>query len=200
MIAFLNEREALDALANGEVISVPTDTVYGVAASLESPLGIEKLFRLKRRPGELALPVLVHSLEQIELLGVELDARARRLARAFWPGALTVVLAAPGSIASKVGGSSSTVGFRIPNDEQLLSLLARSGPLCVTSANEHGAPPCQSAEQVRMIFSGRDELFGVLDAGPRQGAVSTVVDLASEPWRVARVGAISDVELSKVLD
>lgn len=199
MMPSMDLEEARAALANDQVVAVPTDTVYGVAASLDSPQGIEALFRLKRRPSTHALPVLVRSLEQIEALGVEIDQRARLLAQAFWPGALTIVLRAPASLATTVRSESSTVGFRIPDDERLLALLERSGPLCVTSANEHGEPPCESAEQVRIAFADREELRGVLDDGPRHGVVSTVVDLASGSWRVVRVGAISDDELRRVL-
>ncbi|MHB1088239.1 MAG: L-threonylcarbamoyladenylate synthase [Acidimicrobiales bacterium] len=192
--------QALEALAQGQVVAVPTDTVYGVAASLNRPEAIAALFSLKRRPTTVALPVLVASLEQIEALGVQWPERARRLAEAMWPGPLTIVVAVPERVAELVGATSPTAGFRIPDDVGLRDILARSGPLCVTSANSHGDVPCQNAQQVRAAFEGSPLLAGVVDGGDRAGTVSTVVQLDASSWRILRAGAIDAREISAILD
>lgn len=195
----LSTEEAAARLREGGIVAVPTDTVYGLAASLARPAAVARLFTLKRRPTTVALPVLVASVESLEALGATWTDQAAALAAAFWPGALTIVVAAPPALAALVGARGS-VGFRVPDDATLLALLGEVGPLAVSSANEHGAPPCRGAEEVLEAFAGRDDLAGVLDDGPRGGEVSTVVDLHASPWRVVRAGAVSDDAIARVLD
>jgi tRNA threonylcarbamoyl adenosine modification protein (Sua5/YciO/YrdC/YwlC family) len=186
----LDFESALAALGRGEVVAVPTDTVYGLAASLDDEGAIAALFALKRRPPSVPTPVLVHSLEQVESLGVKVDSRTRALAAAFWPGALTIVVSAPARIAALVRSDTHAVGFRVPDDELLGRLLEKSGPLAVTSANEHGLAPCTSAREVLEHFAGREHFAGVLDGGERHGVVSTVLDISKSAWQVLREGAV----------
>ena len=186
----LDFESALAALGRGEVVAVPTDTAYGLAASLDDEGAIAALFALKRRPPSVPTPVLVHSLEQVESLGVKVDSRTRALAAAFWPGALTIVVSAPARIAALVRSDTHAVGFRVPDDELLGRLLEKSGPLAVTSANEHGLAPCTSAREVLEHFSGREHFAGVLDGGERHGVVSTVLDISKSAWQVLREGAV----------
>jgi L-threonylcarbamoyladenylate synthase len=195
----LDRTEALRALASGEVVALPTDTVYGVAASLAHPTAISALFSLKRRPDTVALPVLVEGLDALASLQITLEDRARQLAQRFWPGPLTIIVAAPHELAQLVRSPRDAVGIRVPNDAALLALLHDSGPLAVTSANEHGAVPCTSAADVLATFEGRSELFGVLDDGPREGTVSSVVDLSGPELVLVRAGAFSEEELLNAL-
>lgn len=200
MSGLLQRDEALRALREGGVIGLATDTVYGVAASLTKPEAIAKLFALKRRPTTVALPILLDSVASIEQLGVNWEPRARRLSDALWPGALTIVVAVPHPLAALIGGVSDSAGFRIPNDEALRSFLRESGPLAVSSANEHGEVPCRSSADVVRAFAERDEFSGVLDGGERDGNASTVVVLEESSWRVARAGAIGALDLAPYLD
>jgi tRNA threonylcarbamoyl adenosine modification protein (Sua5/YciO/YrdC/YwlC family) len=190
---------ALDALQRGGVVAVPTDTVYGLAASIAHPQAVAKLFSLKHRPSDVALPVLVDSLDQIESLGVTWPERARWLSDAFWPGALTIIVGVDAELADLVGSTALSAGFRLPNDGLLRELIAKNGPLVVTSANEHGEAPCRTVAQLLEVFAGRPELSGALDGGQRSGTVSTVVDITGPTWRVVRQGAISRDELAAVL-
>jgi L-threonylcarbamoyladenylate synthase len=196
----LERDDALVALSNGGVVGVATDTVYGVAASLAQPAAIARLFALKRRPTSVALPILVDSVASIERLGVTWEPRARRLSDALWPGALTIVVSVPRDLAELVGGTSDSAGFRVPNDEDLREFLRESGPLAVSSANEHGQAPCRSADDVLRSFAGRDEFSGVLDGGERGAEVSTVVVLEETSWRVARTGSLGALDLARYLD
>jgi L-threonylcarbamoyladenylate synthase len=200
MTALIDLETALDALVNGAVVGLPTDTVYGVAASLNHPVAVAALFALKHRPTSAALPVLVSSLTQIEALGVAWPERARTLSDALWPGALTIIVAAPLAVSTPLGSATGTIGFRCPRDEFLLALLERSGPLALTSANEHGEAPCESAAQMIEAFTGRSDLSGVVDGGERSGRVSTVVDLSGSQWRIVREGAVDESVLADLLN
>ena len=190
--------EAIALLRQGLVVAVPTDTVYGLAAALEHPEAVATLFRLKRRPTSVALPVLVGERHAISSLGVEWPERAVRLSDEFWPGALTIVVAVDARLASSVGGSGS-IGFRLPREEVLLRILHECGPLAVSSANEHGEPPCQSVEQVLKTLGANEFLAAVLDGGVCNGEVSTVVEIAPDSWRILRAGAISSEEIERAL-
>ena len=198
MIRRLSYREAADLLGAGEVVALPTDTVYGVAASVSHPAAVARLFELKDRPADVALPMLAASLEQAAAAGITVTSDLARLAAAFWPGALTVVVVAPEALAHRLGASEPTAGVRVPNDPALRALLERCGPLAVTSANVHGGPPCESASQVDAVFAERGGLVGVVDGGERRASVSSVLDITTRPWRVLREGAISWDALSKL--
>lgn len=199
MIPSIELDDAVAALAKGQVIAVPTDTVYGVAASLARPDAIATLFSLKRRPTSVALPVLVDSIEQIEACGVAWPPSARQLSEVLWPGPLTIVVPVPGPLAALVGGTTQSAGFRIPDDPRVRAILTESGPLCVTSANSHGEPPCQNASQVRAAFETSASLAGIVDGGERAGTVSTVVQLSDTTWRILRQGAIDERVIAAIL-
>ena len=199
MTRIVERDEALRLLLDGGVVALPTDTVYGVGASLVHADAVASLFLLKGRPVGVPLPVLVHALSPIQEIDVEWSDLAQLLSEEFWPGPLTIVVPASRELALSVGGSGDTVGVRVPDDELLLSLLRESGPLAVTSANAHGEPPCHSAQEVLAALSG-DRLAGVLDGGERRGEVSTVVDVSDSSWRVLREGAITVDRIAAALE
>ncbi len=190
--------EAIERLRRGLVVAVPTDTVYGLAAMLEHSDAVATLFRLKRRPTSVALPVLVGAREAIDALDVVWPANAARLSGEFWPGPLTIVVGVDADQAAKVGGVGS-IGFRIPRDEVLLRVLTECGPLAVSSANEHGEPPCQSVEQVLAALGSNQLLGAVLDGGVRRAEVSTVVEVTEGSWRILRAGSISAEQIERAL-
>ncbi|HEY5266999.1 MAG TPA: L-threonylcarbamoyladenylate synthase [Acidimicrobiales bacterium] len=199
MIELVQRDEAVRLLKSGRVVALPTDTVYGVAAALTHPKAVAELFALKGRPNDVALPVLVDSLSDIEGMGVAWPTLAARLSSAFWPGALTIVVAVDQVLAELVGSTEKTVGFRVPNDELLRDVLAQCGPLAVTSANEHGEPPCNSADEVMSAFADQPVLEGVLDGDICAGAVSTVVEIHDGGWRILRQGSLGADEIKRVL-
>src|ERR1035441_75912 len=200
MARLMKVEAAIAALDGGGIVAVPTDTVYGLAAELGQPAAVATLFTMKHRPTFVPIPVLVDSVEQIRFLGVEWPEAAQRLADAFWPGALTIIIPVAHELAAMLGGERDTAGFRIPDDDDLRRMMAVLGPFAVTSANDHGEMPCHSAYEVLERFASRDELNGAIDGGERSGDVSSVVDLSVTPWRVLREGAVSSAELARVLD
>lgn len=199
MTRIVERVEAVRLLREGAVVALPTDTVYGVGASLSHPDAVASLFLLKNRPLGVPLPVLVHALSPIQEIDVGWSERAQRLSEEFWPGPLTVVVPASHELALMLGGPRDTVGVRVPDDELLLSVLRECGPLAVSSANTHGVDPCQSAHEVLQALAG-EHLAGVLDGGERRGEVSTVVEVDEFAWRVLREGAISADRIAAVLD
>ena len=197
MSKILSLEEAVAALANGEVIALPTDTVYGVGAAINKA-SVAKVFELKQRPQDVALPVLVCCVEQALELGVLWNESAQLLSDAFWPGPLTIVVSGPSDLAETIGSTTNSVGLRMPNNEVLLGVL-KNGPLCVSSANNHGEAPCETPQQVLETFNGRAVFSGVLDGGACSGKVSTVVDVSGENWKILRSGALSETEIAHVL-
>lgn len=187
----LRDVDAIAEILNGGGVAViPTDTVYGVAARVADADAVSRLFAIKKRPSSVALPVFVENLEGVVDAGGRLPAAAQTLAHAFWPGALTLVIPALASMAERVGASEGTIGFRLPDDDFVQELVVRTGPLAVTSANEHGEPPMTKADDVQRGFAHAN-VDAVVDGGLRNGAVSTVVRCRDDGYEILRVGAIS---------
>ena len=182
--------EVAAMLAEGGVVALPTDTVYGVAARVDRPEAVARLFDVKKRPLTVALPVLISHRDHLDVLGVALSLRATALVDRYWPGALTVVVAAPPWLARRIGAVTNTVGLRLPGDEWLRTLLDETGPLVVSSANAHGAAPCCDADEVVQQFL-EVGLSAVVDGGRCDHPVSTVVDLSGSSPTVLRQGAIT---------
>jgi L-threonylcarbamoyladenylate synthase len=187
--------DAAGRLRSGEVVAIPTDTVYGLAAATSHASAIAQIFTLKARPERVALPVLVRNLDQARALGV-VDERLERLAERFWPGALTVVIGRQAGLDLRLGGDEETIGLRCPDAPEVQQLAAMVGALAVTSANRHGDEPCRSPDEVRAIFG--DEV-AILDGGTRDAPVSTVVSLVGDEVVILRHGAIDDEEITSVL-
>ena len=186
-------------VAAGDLVVVPTDTVYGVGCAPFNPAAVDRLFAAKGRGRHLPLPVLVHSWRQAVGLVEEVDERAKALIAAWWPGPLTIVFRETQGIGWDLGHSRGTVALRMPKQTFTLALLQRTGPLAVTSANRSGEPtPATVAEIMRQVHTGLGVYF---DAGPLpgEGGASTIVDLSGPRARVLRVGAVPPEEVERVL-
>jgi L-threonylcarbamoyladenylate synthase len=179
---------AARALASAQVVGLPTDTVYGLAADPFSTGGADRLFLLKRRPREVDLPVLVADLDQALALTTGVPDGARRLMDRFWPGALTLVLPRRPDLQADLGADEATVGVRCPAHPVPLALCRATGPIATTSANLHGQGPATTAAEVVATFG--DSVAVVLDAGPCEGEPSTVVDCTGAEPKLLREGTI----------
>lgn len=183
---------AIAALDRGEAIVIPTDTVYGLAARPEIAGAVRSIFEIKRRAPDQPLPVLGASTADLERI-VLIDERAIALGRDYWPGSLTLVLPRAEGFPYDLGDDGvGTVAVRVPAHPVALELLARTGPLAVTSANRSGAPPAITLEEARAALG--DEVGVFIDGGRVGGAPSTVLDLSGEP-RILREGAVPEAEL-----
>jgi L-threonylcarbamoyladenylate synthase len=187
MIASLDE--AADAIRDGLVVALATDTVYGLAVDAARTDAVEALARLKGRPSEVPVQVLVSGIEQALSIG-DFSPNALRVAGAVWPGAATLVVPVRPGVELQLGGDGTTVGIRWPAHELASELCARCGPLAATSANRHGEPPFETAAEVAQAFSSQVAI--VVDGGRCSGRASTVVDLTGESPRVLRVGVVPE--------
>lgn len=181
---------ALAALDEGKVLAIPTDTVYGLGARIDRPEAIAAIFSAKDRPTGLALPVLVGRWRQARDVAARWPRSASMLGARFWPGALTLVVPVDPALGALLGGDGTSVGLRHPDHRFVRTLCRKAGPLAVTSANRHGAPPCASASAVRAAFSAHDVAL-VVDGGMCDGVPSTVVDCTATPPVCLREGAIA---------
>lgn len=192
--------DAARAALEGGLIVFPTDTVYGIGTRPDDSTATARLFEAKGRPRDLELPVLVGSTGAARAIAV-FDERAEVLALRFWAGPLTIVLPrSASSLAWDLGGDRGTIGVRMPHHPLALAILARTGPLAVTSANRSGEPTPPTCDGVVEVF--RDAVEAYLCAeGALGGSPSTVVDLAhSGGARIIRSGAVADETLMSVLE
>lgn len=191
-------RRAAAALADGAVVAVPTDTVYGLAVDPSQPEAVARLFALKGRPDDVPLPVLVAGPEQVALVAGTLGPAAAELAARFWPGPLTLVVPRRPGFTVDLGGppaARQTVGVRRPDHPVVVALCELLGPLAVTSANLHGAAPATTADEVTAVFAGSDQPEVVLDGGRCDGTPSTVVECRGPASRCLREGALAWADL-----
>jgi len=185
-------RLARAALGKGELVVLPTDTVYGVAADAFDPAAVQRLLDAKGRTRQSPPPVLIPGLPTLDALATDIPDSARSLVAEFWPGGLTVILRATPSLMWDLGETGGTVALRMPNDPLALELLAETGPLAVSSANLTGQPAATTAAGAREMLGDSVEVY--LDGGERQDAVaSTIVDATDPGGRISivRLGAVS---------
>ncbi len=195
-------RLARAAIRRGELVVIPTDTVYGVAADAFSPKAVQRLLDAKGRTRQSPPPVLVPGVATLEALASEIPDAVRQLVDAFWPGGLTIVLPAQPSLAWDLGDTDGTVAVRMPDNRIALELLEETGPLAVSSANLTGQPAATSAGEAQEMLGETVETY--LDGGASDSTASTIVDataLVAPGGRVTilREGAISRDQLRGIL-
>ena len=195
-------RQAKVALQRHEVVVIPTDTVYGIAVDAFSHKAVELLLKTKGRDRSVPPPVLIPKVETLSALATDLPLVASKLAAAFWPGALTMVLRAQPSLDWDLGETRGTVALRVPDHKITLALLEDVGPLAVSSANTTGNPAAVTAQQAFDYFGDKVPVY--LDGGGSpKGEASTILDLTQvrdgEAIRVLRKGALSLERIRSVI-
>jgi L-threonylcarbamoyladenylate synthase len=188
---------AATAVLNGELVVLPTDTVYGVGADAFSPQAVARLLAAKGRGRDMPSPVLVGTVRAATALVEDLGPFGQQLIDEFWPGGLTIVCRAARSLSWDLGDTKGTVAVRMPEDDLALELLRETGPMAVSSANMTGSPTATTAAKARDQLG--DVVAVYLDGGECTGGVaSTIVDLTGEQPRLLRRGAISIGRLREV--
>ncbi len=189
--------DAAGAVLRGELVVLPTDTVYGVGADAFSPAAVMRLLAAKGRGRDMPSPVLVGTVRAAAALVEDLGPYGQLLIDEFWPGGLTIVCRAARTLSWDLGDTKGTVAVRMPQDPVALELLQETGPMAVTSANKTGEPSPATAGEARDQLGESVSVY--LDAGPRTGgAASTIVDLTGNQPRLLRRGAISIGRLREV--
>jgi L-threonylcarbamoyladenylate synthase len=189
--------DAASAVLRGELVVLPTDTVYGVGADAFSPAAVMRLLAAKGRGRDMPSPVLVGTVRAAEALVEDLGPYGQLLINEFWPGGLTIVCRAARSLVWDLGDTKGTVAIRMPQDPVALELLQETGPMAVTSANKTGQPSPGTAAEAREQLGESVSVY--LDGGACAAAVaSTIVDLTGNQPRLLRRGAISVGRLREV--
>jgi L-threonylcarbamoyladenylate synthase len=203
-------RLARGAIARGELIVMPTDTVYGLAADAFAPAAVQRLLDAKGRTRQAPPPVLIPGIATLDALAQEVPDEVRALVAEFWPGGLTIILPAQESLAWDLGETNGTVALRMPDNHFALELLAETGPLAVSSANRTGEPAALTAADAEAMLG--DSVSVYLDGGEAGSsypdgtaqAGSTIVDATGllrdgGSLRIVRQGVIPAASIYAVL-
>lgn len=195
-------RLARTALGRGDLVVIPTDTVYGLAADAFSPEAVARLVAAKGRGREAPPPVLIPGVPTLEALAEEIPDPVRDLVDKYWPGGLTVILPARSTLTWDLGDTRGTVALRMPSHRVALELLTETGPLAVSSANLTGRPPALTAAEAEHMLG--DAVAVYLDGGPGGSVPSTIVDATglTRPdgkLRIVREGAIPADEIRQIV-
>jgi L-threonylcarbamoyladenylate synthase len=190
--------KGITILKKGGIIAFPTDTVYGLGCDPFCLSAVERVYRVKGRPSHLSFPLLLSDMSQVTVVAKPLSGIAFSLARRFWPGALTLVLAKSDSLPPYLS-SAGTVAVRIPSHPVCLALIQGiGGPLVGTSANVSGRPSAVTADEVRQQLE--DQIDLIIDGGERpRGQESTIVDVTGRVPRILRQGIIPRGEIERLL-
>ena len=180
-------RTAAHSVKSGELVVLPTDTVYGIGADAFDSVAVADLLRAKGRGRDMPVPVLVGSWTTLEGLVTAVDARTRQLVEAFWPGGLTLVVRHAPSLSWDLGDADGTVAIRMPLHPVAIELLEQTGPMAVSSANKSGQPAAQTAAEAQAQL-GEDVAVYLEDGPASAGIASTIVDVTGAQPRILRHG------------
>jgi L-threonylcarbamoyladenylate synthase len=188
---------AVAAVRRGQLVVLPTDTVYGIGADAFDAVAVQRLLDAKGRGRDMPPPVLVSANTTLDALAAEMPGWVPDLIEQYWPGPLTIVCRQQPSLRWDLGDTRGTVAVRMPDDPAALDLLSRTGPLAVSSANVTGEPAATDADAAERMLGEFVEV--ILDGGPSSGsAASTIVDCTGSRPRILREGAIRADELAPV--
>jgi tRNA threonylcarbamoyl adenosine modification protein (Sua5/YciO/YrdC/YwlC family) len=186
--------EVVTALREGQVVVLPTDTVYGLVALASDAVATARIFALKQRTEGVPLAVLCASSEQALALAADpVDPAVLAVARRWWPGPLTLVLQRRAGVSLHLGEPATTIGLRVPDHDLVRAITERVGPVAATSANRHGEPVAVTADEARQAMG--EGVAVIVDGGRLADRSSTVIDATGSPWRVLREGPISADEI-----
>ncbi len=190
--------KALDILTNGGIIAYPTETFYGLGAKYDIEDSLKKLVKIKKRPREKAIPLIIGNEDLLHTLTESINDTARVLMKTFWPGPLTLIFLAKENLSSYLTAGTNKIAVRIPGESFALQLAKIANfPITATSANPSGSMPAQDAETVIKYFDEQIDL--IIDGGYTLGGLpSTIVDIAGDEVKIIREGIIKKEEILKI--
>jgi L-threonylcarbamoyladenylate synthase len=183
-------QSAVDVLKNGGIIAYPTETFYGLGTRIDREDSLQKLYEIKQRPRDKAMPLIIGNKGQLSSIAADINSSAKTLMERFWPGPLTMLFPAKKHLSELITAGTDKVAVRIPGESFALHLAQSARfPFTATSANPSGMPPAQDAETVIRYFGDKIEL--IIDCGPAPGGLpSTIVDVTTEDTKILREGAV----------
>lgn len=189
--------ELVDILNNNGVISVPTDTVYGICAKINSPIAHDKLVAVKNRPVNKSFPVMCADEKQIKNIAI-VNKKAEKLIKEFMPGPITLVLKKKDNLPDYVTNGKDTIAVRMATSKNLENLIGKiRSPIFMTSANQSGEPTCTNLDDIEKACPLLD---GMMEGNVPLGKESTIVDCSSEEIKILRIGPISMEQIIKVIE
>lgn len=202
-------QDVIEAITTGDLVVLPTDTVYGIGCDPYSTSGVAKLLSAKGRQETMPPPVLAADWRSALAMAdwtrlptsdrEQLQKAVEVLAREFWPGALTIIVPTSENLGWDMTKRNHTVALRVPDEPLTRALLEIAGPLAVTSANLTGKPPALTVKEARAFFSGKVRCY--IDGGPsRVGEASTIIDATTNPIKAIRIGALDWDEIQRTLE
>ena len=190
-------QELANILKNDGVIAVPTDTVYGLCARMNSKKARENLIEIKNRPENKAFPIMCNNIEQIKSIA-KMDEKIEKIIKAFMPGPITLVLLKGENVPNFINEGSNEIGVRMATSKPLEELIEKVGsPIFMTSANLSGEPVCKTTKEIENVFPNID---GILEGEVSYGQASTIVDCTTDEIKIIRQGPIAFEEIEKILD
>ncbi len=204
MVSATQAAEALEAASQAiigtGIAAVPTETFYGLCARYDSPAVLKRLYAMKGRPKDRAIPLIIGDETMLRLVAAAVTGMAERLVQRFWPGPLTLLLDARADLPELITAGTGKVAVRVPGTSFALDLVRTLGvPLTATSANISGLPPAETAQEVIQYF--RDAIDVVVDGGKTPGGMpSTIVEVTGGRVKIARPGKISEEEIRNALN
>jgi L-threonylcarbamoyladenylate synthase len=186
------------ALKSGKIVAFPTETVYGLGASITDESAVLKIYEAKGRVPEKPLSILLSTAEDMNKIAAEIPEDAKKLANEFWPGPLTIILKKRAEISDKITAGKDTVGLRVPAHPATLEIVRRAGPLACPSANKSSSREPKSADDVFSDLNGKIDLL--IDGGETKiQKPSTIVDLTVSPPKILRKGGLEIDEIRKII-
>jgi len=190
-------QELANILKKDGVIAVPTDTVYGLCARMNSKKARENLIEIKNRPENKAFPIMCNNIEQIKSIA-KVDEKTEKIINSFMPGPITLILLKSENIPSFINEGSTEVGIRMATSKPLEELIKKvESPIFMTSANLSGEPVCKTIKEIENVFPNID---GILEGEVSYGQASTIVDCTTDEIKIIRQGPIAFEEIEKILD
>lgn len=188
--------ELVKILKTDGVISVPTDTVFGICASMNSKVAHDKLIAIKHRPTDKSFPVMCANAEQIKSIAVVNDA-AEKLIKTFMPGPITLVLRSDEALPAYITHGKNTIAVRMATSETIKEIITKlNSPIFMTSANQSGEPTCTSLDEIEKSCSNLD---GMLEGGVVLSKASTIIDCSTDEVKILREGPITPAQINKIL-